>query len=132
MYSQNWATPDWLYDELDNEFNFDFDPCPRNSKFDGLKVPWGKSNYVNPPYLHDVKIDFIRKAIIERELNGSSSVFLLPVSTGGEVWHDYIEPFAKEYRFLRGYLKFENFDFENNPIKSKYNHAPFYSMIVVF
>ena len=26
--SSHWATPKWLYDELDKEFHFDFDPCP--------------------------------------------------------------------------------------------------------
>jgi len=26
--SPHWATPKWLYDELDKEFHFDFDPCP--------------------------------------------------------------------------------------------------------
>lgn len=38
-HSDNWKTPKWLYDELDNEFNFDFDPCPYSEKepvFDGL------------------------------------------------------------------------------------------------
>lgn len=29
-HSDNWATPDWLYNELNNEFKFDFDPCPLN------------------------------------------------------------------------------------------------------
>ena len=31
--SDNWATPKKLYDELNKEFNFDFDPCPLNSNF---------------------------------------------------------------------------------------------------
>jgi hypothetical protein len=34
----NWATPKKLYDELNEEYNFDFDPCPLNSKFDGLSI----------------------------------------------------------------------------------------------
>ena len=48
--TDNWQTPKWLYDELDAEFHFNFDPCPLNSTFDGLKCDWGESNFVNPPY----------------------------------------------------------------------------------
>ena len=34
--TDNWQTPKWLYDELNEEFDFDFDPCPLNSTFNGL------------------------------------------------------------------------------------------------
>jgi len=27
-HSDNWATPSYVYDPLNKEFNFDFDPCP--------------------------------------------------------------------------------------------------------
>ena len=27
-HSDNWATPEEFYNKLNNEFNFDFDPCP--------------------------------------------------------------------------------------------------------
>ena len=30
-HSDSWATPPSLYDELNAEFNFDFDPCPLNT-----------------------------------------------------------------------------------------------------
>lgn len=36
--NNNWKTPDYLYKELNDEFNFDFDPCPLNADFDGLSV----------------------------------------------------------------------------------------------
>ena len=42
--TDNWATPQWLYDKLNDEFDFDFDPCPLNSKVDGLNIKWGKRN----------------------------------------------------------------------------------------
>jgi hypothetical protein len=47
-----WLTPQELYNQLDAEFHFDFDPCPypRPDGFDGLACEWGKSNYVNPPF----------------------------------------------------------------------------------
>jgi hypothetical protein len=47
-----WLTPPNVYDPLQSEFNFDFDPCPypKPDNFDGLTCEWGKSNYVNPPF----------------------------------------------------------------------------------
>jgi len=46
----DWKTPKALYQALDAEFGFDFDPCPSKPTFDGLTVDWGERNYVNPPY----------------------------------------------------------------------------------
>ena len=47
-----WLTPPDVYDALDLEFSFDFDPCPYPlpDGFDGLTCEWGWSNYVNPPF----------------------------------------------------------------------------------
>lgn len=47
-----WLTPEDMYQELNNEFKFDFDPCPYPlpEGFDGLSCDWGRSNYVNPPF----------------------------------------------------------------------------------
>lgn len=84
-----WATPPEMLSALDDEFHFDFDPCPhpRPEGFDGLSVPWGKSNWVNPPFTGDVRIAgkrklgpvaWIRKAAAEREL-GNLSVVILPM-----------------------------------------------------
>lgn len=42
--SVDWATPEWLYKDLDKEFNFNFDPCPlygASSDIDGLLIEWG-------------------------------------------------------------------------------------------
>lgn len=54
MFSSNtdlWATPQSFYDELNEEFNFNLDPCatPENAKckkfftkkIDGLRQNWG-------------------------------------------------------------------------------------------
>ena len=59
----DWKTPDSFYKTLDKEFNFDFDPCPGHSEFDGLKKEWGDSNFVNPPYDKKIKTMFIIKSI---------------------------------------------------------------------
>jgi hypothetical protein len=39
--SDHWETPEYLYRELDKEFQFDFDPCPLNATFDGISIEWG-------------------------------------------------------------------------------------------
>lgn len=47
-----WLTPPDLMKALQDEFNFDFDPCPypKPANFDGLRCEWGQRNYVNPPF----------------------------------------------------------------------------------
>ena len=61
-HSDNWETPKELYNSLNAEFDFDFDPCPINCKsFDGLEIDWGKSNFVNPPYSQKLKELFVKK-----------------------------------------------------------------------
>lgn len=106
----NYATPPELYESLNKEFNFDFDPCPYNEgeitpDKDGLLIEWGKCNFVNPPYSRRLKEAFVKKAISEAS-KGKTSVFLIPVSTSTSLFHDYIKPNAKEIRFLRGRVKF--------------------------
>lgn len=78
-------TPPDIYSKLNAEFNFDFDPCPcpRPEDYNSLIVPWGKTNYVNPPFLridapHGGPSAFVKKAIEERE-KGNTSVLILPV-----------------------------------------------------
>ena len=115
----DWKTPRKLYEQLHQEFAFDFDPCPTNPSFDGLKVEWGRSNYVNPPY-GNVIAKWLAKACDEQR-KGNTSVFLIPSRTDTRWWHDYVMN-ANEIRFVRGRLKFND---QPNP-------APFPSAIVVF
>lgn len=74
-----WITPPKLYQDLNDEFHFDFDPCPypRSPGFDGLKEDWGQSNYVNPPFGGGF-IKWIRKGI-EESRKGKRVVFIVPV-----------------------------------------------------
>lgn len=46
-HKDDWATPKELYDLLDKEFDFDFDPCPLNPNFDGLEIEWGNNIFIN-------------------------------------------------------------------------------------
>jgi hypothetical protein len=73
-----WLTPKDLYEKLDAEFHFDFDPCPypRPPEFDGLISSWKSSNYVNPPFQGPTK--WVRKAIAEYQ-KGKKVVFVFPI-----------------------------------------------------
>ena len=115
----DWQTPDHVYQMLDDEFDFDFDPCPTNPTFDGLSIDWGKRNFVNPPYGRQIP-HWIKKGYEEVQ-KGKLVVFLIPSRTDTAYWHDYIMK-ADEIRFIRGRLKF----------KGATNSAPFPSAIIVF
>ena len=116
----DWQTPDAIYDALHKEFNFDFDPCPPDPERHGLRIKWGKRNFINPPYGREIG-KWISKAYWESKDNGALCVLLIPSRTDTEWWHKYILE-ADEIRFIRGRLKFKG---------AKWN-APFPSCIVVF
>ena len=82
-----WLTPPELYESLDKEFKFDFDPCPfpKPEDFDGLEIDWKNSNYVNPPFgsiIHKGKkkgaTAWVRKAILENA-KGKDVVLVYPI-----------------------------------------------------
>jgi len=125
----NWATPKELYDQLHEEFKFDFDPCPLYADFDGLEIDWGERNFVNPPYSRKLKDAFVKKAIEETNKN-KLCVMLLPVSTSTVLFHDYIQPNANEIRFLRGRVKFVGINTFGEEVSNKAGMHD--SMIVVF
>ena len=121
--TDNWSTPDYLYKKLDQEFNFDFDPCPLNSTFDGLTIQWGKRNFVNPPYSNVV--GFLQKAHYELEYGKAElCVFLTFANTDTKWFHNYCYNIG-ELRFIKGRLKFVD---ENGKIK---NSAMRPSMLVI-
>jgi len=82
-----WLIPPQIYNPLNEEFHFDFDPCPYPlpEGFDGLTCEWGKSNWVNPPFgsiIHQGKkkgaTAWVRKAI-EEHRKGKTIVFVYPI-----------------------------------------------------
>lgn len=133
-HSNNWATPKELYNKLNDEFNFDFDPCPLNENEitpdkDGLLIEWGKRNFINTPYSRDLKEGFVKKAVEESKL-GKLCVMLLPVSTSTKLFHKYILPNATDIRFLEGRVKFLGTNTKGEYVTNK---APMHdSMIIVF
>lgn len=132
MYSSNseeCATPQSLFDELNKEFHFTLDPCatPKNAKceryftkeVDGLAQSWrGETVFCNPPYGRGIN-EWVKKAYDE-SLNGATVVLLIAARTDTAYFHDFIYR-KHEIRFIRGRLHFN---------ESK-NAAPFPSMIVI-
>ncbi len=88
MTEKYWLTPPDLFEKLNNEFHFDFDPClyPRPEGFNGIEIPWGLSNYVNPSFRRSDgaynagPTAFCRKAIAEQK-EGKSSVIPVPTQS---------------------------------------------------
>ena len=82
-----WLTPDDLMKELNDEFKFDFDPCPypKPDDFDGLEIDWGQSSYVNQPFGYIIQkgrkkgvTAWVRKALAENE-KGKKVVLVYPI-----------------------------------------------------
>ena len=128
-HSDNWATPKDFYDKLNEEFDFDFDPCPLHSDFNGLDVEWADRNFVNPPYSRKLKEMFVKKAI-EESKKGKLCVMLLPVSTSTKLFHEFILPNSTEIRFIKGRLKFSGVNTKGEFVENKCGMHD--SMIVVF
>jgi site-specific DNA-methyltransferase (adenine-specific) len=121
-----WQTPPELYKSLDDEFHFDFDPCPIDWKQgdpDGLLIDWGLSTFCNPPY--DDVSSWVRKSYEEHK-RGKTVVMLINACTDTKWFHEYILDKA-EIRFIKGRLKFIDPAY---PEKKRPNVRP--SMVVVF
>ena len=129
--TDNWATPQDFFDELNAEFHFDLDACAdkinhKCDKYytkeqDGLTMPWKGIVWCNPPYGREIG-KWVRKALFA-SVGGATVVMLIPARTDTKWFHDYIYKRDNvEIRFVKGRLKFGN---------SK-NSAPFPSMVVVF
>ena len=130
-HKDDWATPKDLYDKLNAEFDFEFDPCPYKHTMDwnGLHIGWKQSNYINPPYTRDLKEAFVKKAV-EESKEGKLCVMLLPVSTSTKLFHEWIKPNAKEVRFLKGRVKFMGVNTFGELVSNKCGMHD--SMVVVF
>lgn len=128
--TDEWATPQALFEELDSEFHFVLDACAteQNAKVcnyydkqtDGLKQSWnlGGAVWCNPPYGKHIS-EWIEKAYNENK-QGVTVVLLLPARTDTKYFHKYIYN-QHEIRFIKGRLKYNDGN----------GTAPFPSMIVV-
>lgn len=131
--TDQWETPQDLFDELNNEFGFTLDPCADDNnhkckkyftkEIDGLSQCWkGESVFCNPPYGRGVG-SWVRKCYLHGKVENGIAVMLIPARTDTRWFHEYIYNKKNvEVRFLKGRLKFG---------ESK-NYAPFPSMVVIF
>jgi site-specific DNA-methyltransferase (adenine-specific) len=130
--TDNWSTPQYLFDALNKEFHFTLDPCADSSNHkcekyytkeqDGLAQDWsGEIVFCNPPYGREIG-KWVKKSYDE-VYNGTCEcvVMLIPARTDTRWFHDWIYHKA-EIRFIKGRLKF-------NDGKSA---APFPSMVVIY
>lgn len=138
--TDEWSTPQRLFDALDAEFDFDVDAaaslenhkCPvwYGGAIDALALEhWSSvrcSVWLNPPYSRCA--EFLAKAA-EQARHGLTVVCLIPSRTDTRYWHEHVWDRERhqprpgvEIRFLKGRLKFGD----------SVNSAPFPSVVIVF
>lgn len=125
--SDEWATPQDLFDVLNAEFDFELDVCATsdNAKCeryftqedDGLAQEWRGVCWMNPPYSETD--EWIQKAH-DAAKDGAIVVALVGSRTDTGWFHDCHA--RAEVRFLRGRLRFEGSE----------NSAPFPSVVMIF
>ena len=124
--SDEWETPRWLFDRLNERFSFTIDVAATrenrlcdawyDSRDDGLTQSWeGERVFCNPPYS---QISLWAHKFAFEAKNASLIVALIPARPDTAWWNDYIKT-ADLVHFIRGRLHFGD---------SK-NSAPFPSAI---
>jgi len=117
---QDWETPQGLFDNLNNEFDFELDAfaSDKNAKCkhffterdDSFQQDWTKykSIFINPPYTSKVQDEVLKKINDTISSNWRGVIVLLvPARTDTKRWHDYIFNKADDIRFIKGRLRFE-------------------------
>ena len=128
--TEEWATPQYVFDELNAEFDFQLDVCATegNRKCEryydkptnGLIQEWSPYRcFMNPPYGKEIEM-WMRKAYDESK-RGATVVCLVHARTDTKWWHKYAMK-ASEIRFIKGRLRFGDGK----------QSAPFPSCVVVF
>ena len=113
----DWGTPDYIFDTLHKEFQFDLDAaaskpnakCDRylDKEADSLASDWSRLSsscvWLNPPYGRTIG-KWMEKAHNE-SLRGCKVVCLIFARTDTAWWHDYVSK-AYEVRLIRGRINF--------------------------
>jgi site-specific DNA-methyltransferase (adenine-specific) len=112
--TDEWPTPQWLFDALDREFGFSLDPCSTDANAkcrkhftraeDGLRQSWvGETVFMNPPYGEQIG-RWMAKAHHAATEEHATVVCLVPARTDTKWWHAFA--MKHEIRLLRGRLRF--------------------------
>ena len=129
--SEDWATPQGLFDKLDRFFDFQLDVCASKDNHkchqyfsiqeDGLSQKWSsyKRIWMNPPYGKGIE-KWMQKAYCEAQ-EGAIIVCLVPARTDTRWWHNWVNGKAHVH-FIKGRLKYGNAK----------RSAPFPSAIIVY
>ena len=118
--SDDWWTPQWVFDMLDQEFGFEVDVCAsaENAKCqrffsredNALDQEWTGVCWMNPPYGRsgDQGIyQWMQKAHQSAQA-GATVVCFVPARTDTQWWWDHA--LEGEIRFIKGRLKYDNSD----------------------
>lgn len=115
--TNEWATPRWLFEQMNREFDFDLDAastdanalCDRHytAEDNALAQEWrrdGNTVWLNCPYGRMIA-PFARKAFEQTQRYPDLTVVLLiPARTDTRWWHECLA--GGEVRFLKGRLRF--------------------------
>lgn len=129
--TNEWTTPQDLFETLNNIFSFTLDPCCTHEtakcvkhftvEEDGLSKSWGgETVFMNPPYGRHIQA-WLRKAYREGLRGDTPVVCLVPARTDTEFWHWYVMK-ANYVHLYKGRIHFAGAE----------TGAPFPSAIVVF
>lgn len=113
--TDDWATPQYFFDALHEEFGFTLDACAsdKNAKcaeylteeLNSLHWPWFGRVWLNPPYGRGIG-EWIEKAVDEtRRGRAECVVCLVPARTDARWFQDNAQH-ASEIRFVRGRIAF--------------------------
>lgn len=112
--TDDWGTPQWLFDKYNEQFNFDIDVCasPHNHKCnqyftkedDGLKMEWEGRCWCNPPYGRQIGL-WMEKAY-KSSIMGATVVCLVPARTDTKWWCNWA--CKGNIKFIKGRLKFND------------------------
>ena len=128
--SDEWETPQELFEELNHEFQFTLDACATDDNHklswyytkdqNGLIKNWqGHRVFCNPPY-SEISA-WVEKCYREGCKDNTVVVLLVPSRTDTKYFHDFIYN-RSEIRFIKGRLRFSQ----------QTTNAPFPSMVVIF
>ena len=111
--SDEWTTPQWLFDRLNERFQFTIDVAATrenrlcdawyDSRDDGLTQSWeGERVFCNPPYS---QISLWAHKFAFEAKSASLIVALVPARVDTRWWQDYVAK-ADLVHFIRGRLRF--------------------------